>query len=171
MKKEIRTALDRIKEIMEHPAVVEACGQAYYGDELAKMKAGWESNDPEAIGKALNLGDIMLGRNGFVDLKGIAWLDRDHDVIKAGLEVFNGKSWADRTSGIKEGDKVAYKASFLRSTGQYTGDIPHARGVVESIKDYGGIQLAIINWGDPEIPSKVNVKNLSKVTQRGIADE
>ena len=170
MKKEIRTALDRIKEIMEHPAVVEAGGQAYYGDELAKMKAGWESNDPDAIGKALNLGDIMLGRNGFVDLKGIAWLDRDHDVIKAGLEAFNGKSWTQRTSGISVGDRVAYKASFLRSTGQTTGDVPFARGVVESVKDYGGMSIANVNWNDPEIPSKVNTKNLSKITERGILD-
>ena len=63
------------------------------------------------------------------------------------------------------------KASYLRSTGQFTGDVLFARGVVESIKDLGGLRIANVNWGDPDIPSKVNVKNLSKVTTRGIADE
>ncbi len=79
--------------------------------------------------------------------------------------------WTERTSKIKVGDRVCYKASFLRSTGQYTGDIPHARGVVESIKEYGGMSIANVNWNDSETPSKVNTKNLSKVTERGLADE
>ncbi len=80
-------------------------------------------------------------------------------------------SWQSRTAKIEVGDKVAYKASFLRSTGQYTGDIPHARGVVTEIKPFGNNELATIDWGNPEIPAKVLVANLSKVTQRGIADE
>jgi hypothetical protein len=80
-------------------------------------------------------------------------------------------SFAERVSNIQVGDRVAYKASFLRDTGQYTGSVPFARGVVESIKDLGSLKIAQIDWGDPEIPSKVNIKNLSKVTVRGIAEE
>ncbi len=80
-------------------------------------------------------------------------------------------SWQSRTAKISVGDRVAYKASFLRSTGQYTGDIPHARGVVTEIKPLGDNALATIDWGNDEIPAKVLTSNLSKVTQRGIADE
>ena len=79
--------------------------------------------------------------------------------------------FADRVSKINVGDRVSYKASFLRSTGQFTGDLPHARGVVTEIKPLGDNALAVIDWGNPDIPSRVLVSNLSKVTQRGIADE
>ena len=34
-------------------------------------------------------------------------------------------SWQARTAKIAVGDKVAFKASFLRSTGQMTGETPH----------------------------------------------
>ncbi len=80
-------------------------------------------------------------------------------------------SWQNKTSNIEVGAKVAYKASFLRNTGQYTGSIPHARGVVTGIKDLGDLKIATIDWNDPEIPARVNIANLSKVTQRGLADE
>lgn len=80
-------------------------------------------------------------------------------------------SWQSRTAKIEVGDKVAYKASFLRSTGQYTGDIPHARGVVTEIKSLGEMTLATVDWGNPNIPPRVNTANLSKVTQRGVADD
>ena len=69
------------------------------------------------------------------------------------------------------GDKVAYKASFLRSTGQYTGSIPNARGTITELKNLGGNTLATIDWGNDDIPAKVLTANLSKVTARGIADE
>lgn len=42
---------------------------------------------------------------------------------------------------------------------------------MESIKEYGGMSIANVNWNDSETPSKVNTKNLSKVTERGLADE
>ncbi len=80
-------------------------------------------------------------------------------------------SWQDKTSKIQVGDRVAYKASFLRSTGQYTGDIPHARGIVTDIKPFGDNALATIDWKNDEIPPKVLLSNLSKVTERGIAAE
>lgn len=79
--------------------------------------------------------------------------------------------WADKSSNIHIGDIVAYKASFLRSTGQYSGDIPHARGKVTEIKPFGENALATVDWDNEVIPSKILVSNLSKVTQRGLADE
>jgi hypothetical protein len=66
---------------------------------------------------------------------------------------------------------VAYKTLFLRSTGQFAGAIPHARGTVTEIQDYGGTRIATIDWGDPDIPERVNVANLSAVTVRGLTDE
>ena len=80
-------------------------------------------------------------------------------------------SWQSRTAKIEVGDKVAYKASFLRNTGQYAGATPHARGVVTALTPLGDNALATIDWGDPQIPAKALVSNLSKVTQRGIADD
>jgi hypothetical protein len=65
---------------------------------------------------------------------------------------------------IRCGDKVKYSRNFLRSTGMYTGDIPFAKGIVTNIKDYrGGLKIATIDWRNPEIPEKVNTKNLTKV--------
>lgn len=79
--------------------------------------------------------------------------------------------WQRRASKIAVGDKVAYKASFLRSTGQYTGSVPHARGTVTELKPLGDKILATVDWQNDEIPAKVLLSNLSKVTVRGIADE
>ena len=78
--------------------------------------------------------------------------------------------WQKRVNKIDIGDKVAMKASFLRSTGQYTGTEPFKRGEVKEIKLLGDITIAKIDWGkDGE--STVAVSNLSKITARGIADE
>lgn len=75
--------------------------------------------------------------------------------------------WTERVQPIKVGDRVAYSAAFLRSTGQHTGDIPHAKGTVTELKQLGEVTLAVIEWGNPDIPEKVNVKNLCHVGGRG----
>lgn len=64
---------------------------------------------------------------------------------------------------IQVGSRVAYSAAFLRSTGMYAGEIPHARGIVTAIEDLGGLRLAVIDWRNPEIPQRVNVANLAVV--------
>lgn len=72
---------------------------------------------------------------------------------------------------IAIGDRVCYSKQFLQSTGQLTGDIPFARGTVREITPLGQTQLATIDWGNPEIPTKVNAANLSKVTAaRGVEE-
>lgn len=81
-----------------------------------------------------------------------------------------GMTWVSRVSKIKVGDKVAYSRTFLQSTGQYTGDVPFARGIVKALKAYGEMVLATIEWDKPDIPEKVNVANLSRVTERGVLD-
>lgn len=79
-------------------------------------------------------------------------------------------SWKERTSPIKVGDRVCFKASFLRSTGQYTGETPHLRGEVIELKTLGDNILVTVKWSE-DYTSNALACNLSKVTQRGIADE
>ena len=66
-------------------------------------------------------------------------------------------------NAISVGDKVAYSTVFLKSTGEHSGPIPHARGVVIDIKHHGSVSLATIKWNTPEAPEKVNTKNLVRV--------
>lgn len=64
---------------------------------------------------------------------------------------------------IQIGDKVAYSAKFLRSTGQTTGPAPFARGTVTAIKSYGSMDLAVIDWHGADMPERVNTGNLARV--------
>jgi hypothetical protein len=57
--------------------------------------------------------------------------------------------WASKAGAINVGDTVAYSKTFLQSTGQYTGDVPHAE----------------IEWNKPDLPRRVHVKNLSTKKQ------
>ncbi len=65
------------------------------------------------------------------------------------------------------GDKVAYAASFLKSTGQYTGDTPFLRGEIVSVEPFGACQLCTIAWtlnGKPiSIPSHYHDDGLGRV--------
>ena len=61
---------------------------------------------------------------------------------------------------IEVGDMVAFSAGFLRSIGEYTGKLPLAMGTVVDVKDYGSLSVATIDWGDDDVPVKVNSKNL-----------
>lgn len=44
------------------------------------------------------------------------------------------------------GDRVAYSAGFLRSSGQIFGDVPRLRGTVISVSQFGDEQLCIVSW-------------------------
>ena len=73
-------------------------------------------------------------------------------------------SWAERARAIQVGDTVAYSAAFLRSIGTYTGDMPRARGTVTALVPVGShVTLAEIDWDLPDLPTRVNVKNLCHV--------
>jgi hypothetical protein len=66
-----------------------------------------------------------------------------------------------RNPDIKVGDAVKVSAKFLRSTGQYTGPICFAVGVVTAIQDLGaGFRIATVKWDRPGVGEKMNVKNL-----------
>lgn len=72
-------------------------------------------------------------------------------------------SWASRTSPVQAGDKVAYSKRFLQSIGCHIGDMASARGVVIAIAPLGEVILADIAWDTPDLPERVNVRNLSHV--------
>ena len=79
-------------------------------------------------------------------------------------------SWAARSSPIRVGDKVAYAKRFLRSIGCHTGDLPAARGTVTAVQHIGELLLADIDWGTPDLPGRVNVKNLSLIKNGMVFD-
>ena len=63
---------------------------------------------------------------------------------------------------ITTGLRVKYTAAFLKSIACHTGPLPAARGKVTSIQDYGGgLKIAYVDWKHPEVPERVNVKNLT----------
>ena len=65
---------------------------------------------------------------------------------------------------MKTGDRVAYKAAFLRSIGAYTGDLPAGRGTITEIEPCGTLQLARVRWDRGlDLPTRINVKNLTLV--------
>ena len=70
-----------------------------------------------------------------------------------------------RGGKIAVGDRVQYRAEFLRSTGMYTGDVPRAKGIVTALTPFGGAgnALATIEWDIPGIPERVLTPNLKRV--------
>lgn len=49
---------------------------------------------------------------------------------------------------FKEGDRVAYRAAFLRSIGDYSYDMAQRRGVVLDATELHKHQLLQVLWGD-----------------------
>jgi len=79
-------------------------------------------------------------------------------------------TWAKKTAAIQPGDTVAYSKQWLQSTGQLTGDAPFARGKVTGLVPLGSLMLADIEWDKPDLPTRVNVKNLSRVKSGQVMD-
>ena len=75
---------------------------------------------------------------------------------------------ARNPKALKVGDWVKYSRAWLRSVGISSGSIPFARGPITGMIPLGSITLATIDWGDPEIPDRVNVKNLAAAKAREI---
>ena len=61
------------------------------------------------------------------------------------------------------GDRVAYAAAFLKSTGQYTGDVPRLRGTVHAVQALGQVQLVIIAWDNYRVQSEYHDDGLGRV--------
>ena len=68
---------------------------------------------------------------------------------------------------IKIGDYVCYSREWLRSTGNFTGNIPQASGRVINIEVvYPEFELAIVEWNFKDIPAQINVKNLIRLDEK-----
>jgi len=74
-------------------------------------------------------------------------------------------NWTQRTQDdVKVGDTVAYSRQFLQSISCYTGDMPRAKGKVTALVPVGKeVTLAEIEWDLPDLPARVNIKNLCRV--------
>ncbi len=79
-------------------------------------------------------------------------------------------TWAARVKPIRVGDIVGYSHAFLNSTGQYTGDVPRAKGKVTDLVAAGPLILAIVEWDTPDMPERVNVANLARVGSLAYGD-
>jgi hypothetical protein len=61
------------------------------------------------------------------------------------------------------GDRVAYAASFLRSTAQHTGEKPRMRGTVRSVEPFGPHSLVAIAWDSGPVVSHYHDDGLGRV--------
>jgi hypothetical protein len=140
------------------------------GDTVRLTEAAYRSQTPSVGFKNGEVLEVNDGR-AVID-----WLDQalPREVDVGDLEKVIRKKptagWGNKAAGIEVGDRVCMKASFLRSTGQFTGEAPHLRGEVKDIKPLGDNFLATVEWSE-DYTSKVLTCNLSKVKKRGIADE
>jgi hypothetical protein len=65
---------------------------------------------------------------------------------------------------LKIGDRVGYSAAFLRSTSQFTGPKPFARGTIIGIEEIApGAEFAGVIWDGSLEPRSVNVKALARM--------
>ena len=60
---------------------------------------------------------------------------------------------------------MRYSSTWLRNTGQHTGDICFAKGKVTALKGTKDYTIATIDWGGEDLPVRVNVANLERVKQ------
>ena len=61
------------------------------------------------------------------------------------------------------GDRVAYSATWLRSTGNRTGPLGHLRGTVERVQKFGDNQLVVIAWDGYRCNSEYHDDGLGRV--------
>jgi hypothetical protein len=70
---------------------------------------------------------------------------------------------AKQTKTFTIGDRVAYSAAFLKSTGQHAGDVPHLRGTVKAVTSLGSQQLVTIAWDNYHVKSEYHDDGLGRV--------
>jgi hypothetical protein len=70
---------------------------------------------------------------------------------------------------VKVGDRVAYTREFCRNTGQRTGDVPFARGVVQAMDGDPSFSIASVRWEGAgvygEYLARINAKNLIRADE------
>jgi hypothetical protein len=61
---------------------------------------------------------------------------------------------------FKIDDTVMFSRGFLRSTGQFTGPVPFAKGKIEGLEELRpGLFIVAVNWGN-DVKSRVLSSNL-----------
>jgi len=68
-----------------------------------------------------------------------------------------------RTQDFRPGDRVAYRACWLRSTGTYTGYLPRLRGTVRAITEGPGYTLAVVAWDGYRVASEYHTDGMARV--------
>ena len=61
------------------------------------------------------------------------------------------------------GDRVAYSAAWLRSTGNMVGDLPRLRGSVVAVQPFSDKQLVVIAWDNYRVQSEYHDDGLGRV--------
>lgn len=61
------------------------------------------------------------------------------------------------------GDRVAYSAVWLKSTGQYSGLYASLRGTVRAVEPLGAVQLVTIKWDGHDVASHYHDDGLGRV--------
>ena len=74
-------------------------------------------------------------------------------------------NWTGRNRAIAIGDTVHYSSAWLRSTGQYTGDVCFAKGKVLALTGTKDYTIAQIEWDTTDLPACINVANLLRIRQ------
>lgn len=67
-----------------------------------------------------------------------------------------------KSKSFSAGDRVAYSAAFLKSTGQ-RGIVPTLRGTVLKVEPLGVVQLVTIEWDNYHAPSQYHEDGLGRV--------
>lgn len=84
-------------------------------------------------------------------------------VDQAGIEM----KWTERVRAIKVWDMVAYGRPFLQSISCHTGSLPQATGKVIASQEVSDNLIVVeTEWDRPDMPTKVNFKNLSRFNRR-----
>lgn len=64
---------------------------------------------------------------------------------------------------FQPGDRVAYAARFLKSTGQIIGKAPFLRGTVRKVEPFADYTLVIVAWDNYAVKSEYHHDGLARI--------
>ena len=77
---------------------------------------------------------------------------------------------AKQQKALAIGDRVAYSAMWLRSTGTFTGPLPRLRGSIVAFEPLGkgSPRIAVISWDSYKAPSQYHDDGLGRVLESNL---